>query len=183
MKTWISLLLSAAVFGLASLSADDSVHDFTVKDITGKDVALKDYEGKALLIVNVASKCGKTYQYDNMQRLHQKFADKGLVVMGFPANNYGRQEPGTDMVIKEFCEANFAVTFPMFSKVSVDGDDQAELFKYLTTAENQDFTGPIKWNFEKFLVGKDGKVLRRFRSGEEPDSSTVVAAVEEALED
>ena len=180
MKTWISLTL-ITLLSIAGLNAGDNVHEFTVKDITGEDVSLADYKGKALLIVNVASKCGLTPQYDNLQRLYQEYSEKGLVVMGFPANNYGGQEPGTNIVIKEFCETNFAVTFPMFSKVSVDGDDQVDLFKYLTTAENPDRKGRITWNFEKFLVGKDGKLLRRFRSGEEPDSTTVKAAVEEAL--
>lgn len=164
-----------------SLFAGDSVYEYTVKNIDGKDVAMKDYKDKVLLIVNVASHCGYTDQYTTLQSLYDSFKEQGLVVMGFPANNYGAQEPGSDAEIKTFCTSNYSVNFPMFSKLSVDGADQAGLFQYLTTAENPDFTGPIKWNFEKILVGKDGKVIRRFRSGAEPDGAEVTDAVKAAL--
>ena len=139
MKPWILTTIITA-FTAMSLTAADNVHDFTVKDIDGKDISLEDYKGKVLLIVNVASKCGATPQYENLQLLHETLKDKGLSVLGFPANNYGGQEPGTEEEIKTFCTTNYSVDFPMFSKVSVDGDDQVELFKYLTTAENPDYT-------------------------------------------
>jgi glutathione peroxidase len=176
--------LTAALFAGAlatTASAADTVYDYKVKDIDGKEVDLSAYKGKALLIVNVASRCGATPQYENLQALHKQFADKGLVVMGFPANNYGGQEPGTEAEIKEFCSTKYDVDFPMFSKVSVKGDDQAPLFKYLTTAANPDKEGDIKWNFEKFLVSKDGKLLHRFATGTKPDDATVIAAIEKAL--
>jgi len=178
-----AIAAAVAVTGIASLSATaaDSVYDFKVKDIDGKEVDLSAYKGKVLLIVNVASKCGATPQYKNLQALHQQFADKGLVVLGFPANNYGGQEPGTEADIKQFCSTKYDVSFPMFAKVSVKGEDQAPLFGYLTTAENPDAKGDIKWNFEKFLVGKDGKLLNRFKTGTKPDDASVVAAIEKAL--
>lgn len=167
----------------SSLTAGDakSVHEFSVKNIDGKDFDLSKYKGKTLLIVNVASKCGATPQYANLVALQKTFKKDGLLVLGFPANNYGKQEPGTNDQIKEFCTSTYQVDFPMFAKVSVKGDDQAPLFKYLTTADNPDAKGDIKWNFEKFLVGKDGKLIRRFKTGVKPDSPEVVAAVEEAV--
>lgn len=166
---------------ISNESEAKSVHDFKVKDINGKEVKLDAYKGKVLLVMNVASKCGYTKQYTDMQALHKEYKDKGLVVMGFPANNYGQQEPGTDAEIKEFCTTKFNVTFPMFSKVSVLGEDQAPLFKYLTSLENPDFKGDIKWNFEKFLIGKDGKLLHRFRSKDTPTGEAIKKAVEAAL--
>ena len=181
----LSLLIATITMTafISSASAGDakSVHEFSVKDIDGKDVDLSKYKGKALLIVNVASKCGKTPQYANLVALQKSFKKKGLLVLGFPANNYGKQEPGTNDEIKEFCSSKFQVDFPMFAKVSVKGDDQAPLFQYLTTAENPDAKGDIKWNFEKFLIGKDGKLIRRFKSGVVPDSPEVIAAVEKAV--
>lgn len=179
-------LLAFAVAAAASLAlnahADDSVHDYKVKDIDGKDVSLSEYDGHPLLIVNVASRCGATPQYENLQSVYEQFKDKGLVVLGFPANNYGGQEPGTDEEIKTFCSTKYDVTFPMFSKVSVKGDDKAPLFEYLTSAENPDKQGDIGWNFEKFLVGKDGKLLRRFKTGTKPDAPEVIEAIEKAIE-
>lgn len=179
-------LLAFAVAAAASLAlnshADDSVHDYKVKDIDGKDVELSDYDGHPLLIVNVASRCGATPQYENLQSVYEQFKDKGLVVLGFPANNYGGQEPGTDEEIKTFCSTKYDVTFPMFSKVSVKGDDKAPLFEYLTSAENPDKQGDIGWNFEKFLVGKDGKLLRRFKTGTKTDAPEVIEAIEKAIE-
>jgi len=187
MKTTSILSILIAAFTMtafiSSVSADDakSVHEFSVKDIDGKDIDLSKYKGKALLIVNVASKCGKTPQYANLVALQKSFKKKGLLVLGFPANNYGKQEPGTNDEIKEFCSSKYQVDFPMFAKVSVKGDDKAPLFQYLTTADNPDAKGDIKWNFEKFLIGKDGKLIRRFNSGVVPDSDEVVAAVEKAV--
>ncbi|MSR84114.1 MAG: glutathione peroxidase [Candidatus Latescibacteria bacterium] len=158
-----------------------STHDFALEDIAGKQVALNTYKGKVLLVVNVASQCGFTKQYENMVALHERFRDRGLLVLGFPANNFGQQEPGTNAEVAEFCSTRYAVSFPMFSKVSVKGADQHPLFQYLTSAPNPDFTGDIKWNFEKALIGKDGQLLRRFRSAAVPDGPEISTAVEQAL--
>ena len=158
-----------------------NVHQFEMKSIEGDTVSLADYSGKLVLIVNTASKCGYTPQYDGLQKLYEEYADKGLVILGFPANNFMNQEPGTDEEILTFCRQNYGVTFPMFSKVSVKGDDQDALFSFLTNAENPDFTGNIRWNFEKFLVNKDGELVRRFRSGTKPDSKEFIGAIEQLL--
>ncbi len=174
-------LLSALALSAMPLLAEDSVHEFKVTDIRGKEIDLSTYKGKVLLIVNVASKCGATPQYDPLQAIHAKYADKGLVVMGFPANNFGGQEPGSDAEIAEFCTSKYSVEFPMFSKVEVNDKDKAPLFAYLTTAANPDKQGDIGWNFEKFLVGKDGTLLHRFGTRTKPDSDEVVAAIEKAL--
>jgi len=161
-------------------SAADSLHELTVKDIDGKELNLATFKGKAVLVVNVASQCGYTSQYANLQRLHEQFKDQGLIVLGVPANNYGGQEPGTESEIKAFCTADYGVTFPMLSKLSADGADQAPLFAFLTTS-NPELSGQISWNFEKFLVGKDGLVTGRFNSGAEPDGDEIVAAIKQAL--
>jgi glutathione peroxidase-family protein len=159
------------------------VLDFTVKDIDGKDVDLSVYRGKVLLVVNVASKCGFTKQYAGLQKLYETYKDRGLVVMGFPANNFLWQEPGDDGEIKQFCTLNFGVTFPMFSKISVKGKDQAPLYAFLTDKEaNPGFGGAITWNFNKFLVGRDGRVVARFGSKVDPADPELTAAVEKALE-
>jgi glutathione peroxidase len=144
-----------------------SVYDFKLKTIDGADFSLAKYKGKKVLVVNTASKCGYTYQYEQLQKLADKYKDK-LVVVGFPANNFGGQEPGSNPMIKEFCSKNFGVTFPLSQKVSVKGEDIDPLFKYLTSAENPDFTGEIKWNFEKFLIDENGKLIHRYRSTVEP---------------
>ncbi|MBP7829903.1 MAG: glutathione peroxidase [Kiritimatiellae bacterium] len=159
-----------------------SVHDVTVKNIEGDEVPLSGYQGKVLLIVNVASRCGFTPQYEGLQKLYERYEKAGLVVLGFPANNFMNQEPGTDAEIKEFCSTRFRVTFPMFSKISVKGNDIHPLYRFLTSKEtNPEFAGPISWNFNKFLVDRDGRVVARFGSREAPDSPEVMAAVEKAL--
>ncbi len=175
------LLIAQSKSALAS-EREKSIHDFIMTDIDGNGIKLSHYRGKVLLIVNVASECGYTPQYKNLVSLDEQYRDEGLAVLGFPANNFGKQEPGTNVEIKEFCTAEYRVTFPMFSKISVRGDDQDPLFKYLTSAENPDFTGDIRWNFEKFLVGKDGELIRRFRSKVLPDSKEVVVPILKALE-
>jgi glutathione peroxidase len=182
MKTLLTTL-ALAVTASFSLAADikESIHDYKVKDIEGKEIDLSEYKGKVLLIVNVASECGATRQYAPLQMLNLKYGKDGFAVIGFPANNYGGQEPGSDEEIAAFCSKKYEVTFPMMSKVSVKGDDQAPLFQYLTSAENPDKKGDIGWNFEKFLVGKDGKVLRRFTTQVQPDDSTVTEAIEQAI--
>jgi glutathione peroxidase len=170
------LLLSLLMSSLA-IAADSNVHDIAVKDIDGKDTTLKAYAGKVLLIVNVASECGYTGQYAGLQALHEKMADKGVTVLGFPCNDFGGQEPGSEAAIKTFCTENFKVTFPMFSKVAIKGDAKHPLYAALQSAVG----GEVGWNFEKFLVGKDGKVLKRFGSDVEPESPELLAAIEAAL--
>jgi glutathione peroxidase len=159
-----------------------NVHDFTVKTIRGEQKSLADYRGKALLIVNVASECGLTPQYEGLEKLHEEYAAKGLAVLGFPANDFGAQEPGTDAQIEQFCSTKFGAKFDMFSKVAVKGGAMAPLFDYLQSAEtNPKFGGPIKWNFNKFLVSKDGEVIGRFEPKVEPTSPEVKSAIESAL--
>ena len=156
--------------------------DFKVKNIDGKDVDLVSYKGKVLLILNVASKCGNTPQYEQLEAMSKKYKDKGLVVMGFHANNFGGQEPGTEAQIKEFCEETYKVDFPMFSKVSVKGADIAPLFKYLTAQESNPINkGDIAWNFEKFLISREGKLVHRFGNRVKPDDKSIVDAVEKEL--
>ena len=159
----------------------ESVHDFKMKNIDGKGIPLAQYQGKVLLIVNVASKCGFTPQYEGLETLYEKYHDQGFEILGFPANNFGGQEPGTNDEIKQFCKLQYGVKFPMFSKISVKGDDMDPLFKYLTSEKNPDFTGDIKWNFEKFLISTDGKLLHRFRSAVTPQSDELTNAIEDAL--
>lgn len=180
-----SCCVVAAAFMMLAVHADDqkeadSVLDFTVKDIDGQEVNLDKYQGNVLLIVNVASKCGLTPQYEQLEALHEKYADRGLRILGFPANNFGQQEPGTDAEIKAFCTTKYQVGFDMFSKVSVKGDDIAPLYKFLT-AENEPFAGDIQWNFTKFLVDRDGKVIARFEPKTTPDAEEVIQAIESAL--
>ncbi len=147
-----------------------SVYDFKLNSIDGEKLELSRYKGKKLLIVNTASKCGYTPQYAELQKLADMYKDK-LVVVGFPANNFGGQEPGSNSDIEAFCEKNYGVTFPLSEKLSVKGEDIAPLFKFLTTTENPDFTGDVKWNFEKFLIDEHGKLIHRFRSSVKPLSS------------
>jgi glutathione peroxidase len=157
-------------------SAPSTVYTFKLKTIDGKDFSLAKYKGKKLLIVNTASKCGFTPQYAELQKLADQYKDK-VVVVGFPANNFGGQEPGTNSEVKEFCQKNFGVTFPLSSKVSVKGDDIDPLFQYLTTEPNPDFTGEIKWNFEKFLIDENGKLIHRYRSTVKPLSDEITKAL------
>ncbi len=180
LRTLVTAFVTTALFAASAAHAGDSVYDYKVKDIEGKDVDLSDYKDKVLLIVNVASRCGATPQYGQLVELQKTYKDKGLVVLGFPANNFGGQEPGSNEEIKEFCESTYQVDFPMFAKVSVKGDDKAPLFEYLTSAENPDKQGDIGWNFEKFLIGKDGKLLRRFKTGTAPDTAEVAEAIDAA---
>lgn len=168
-------LLALFAMTLVSLAAD-SAHDITLKDIDGKDLALKAFAGKAVLVVNVASQCGYTPQYTGLQELHEKMAAKGLVVLGVPCNDFGGQEPDDEKAIKVFCTENYKVSFPMTSKVSIKGDGKHPLFTLLT--QNG---GDVGWNFEKFLIGKNGKVLKRFGSDVEPASPQLLQAIEEAL--
>lgn len=165
-------------------ASDMPALSFTMKDIDGKEQDLRQYEGKVVLMVNVASKCGYTKQYTELQALYAKYKDKGLVVLGFPANEFGRQEPGTDQEIKSFCQSKFNVTFPMFSKVKVKGSGMCPLYKYLTDSHaNHKHGGDVQWNFTKFLVNRKGQVVDRFDSRVKPDDEKLTSAVEKALED
>ncbi len=157
--------------------AANSVHEFSLNTIDGKPAPLSQYKGKVLLLVNVASQCGYTPQYAGLQSLFSKYKDKGLVIVGVPANNFGGQEPGTNEDIKTFCERKYNVTFPMMSKVSVKGSDMIPLYGYLTSETG----GDVKWNFTKFLVGKDGKIVQRFESKVTPESPEMTGAIEQAL--
>ena len=178
MKTLLVSLCAAA--GLAHGAS--SVHEFTMKSLDGKQVPLASFKGKVMLVVNVASQCGYTYQYEGLQALYVKYKDRGLVLAGFPANNFGEQEPGTDEEIGAFCRSKFGVTFPMFSKISVKGADKAPLYQFLTDPRANPRTGgEIQWNFTKFLVDRSGKVLRRFEPEVEPESKEIQAAIEAAL--
>jgi glutathione peroxidase len=160
-----------------------SVYDFTLKNSKGKDVKLEEFRGQVVMLVNVASKCGYTPQYEGLQKIYERYKDQGFTILGFPANNFGAQEPGTNEEIQEFCRINYGVTFPVFSKISVKGDDQHPLYKYLTErATNPNFAGEIKWNFNKFLVGRDGRILARFDSGDKPEDAKVTQAIERALD-
>jgi glutathione peroxidase len=160
------------IFLALTLFTANSVYDFKLKTIDGADFNLAQYRGKKVLIVNTASKCGYTPQYAELQKLADQYKGK-LVVVGFPANNFGGQEPGANTEIKSFCQKNYGVTFPLSSKISVKGDDIDPLFKYLTSAANPDFTGEIKWNFEKFLIDENGKLIHRYRSNVTPLSSEI----------
>lgn len=156
--------------------------DFTMLDIEGLPVSLSQYKGQVVMFVNVASKCGLTPQYEQLQALHTRYEPQGLRILGFPANNFMGQEPGTNEQILEFCSTRFGVTFPMFAKISVKGRDQHELYKWLTSeTTNPGFAGEIDWNFAKFLVGRDGRVIARFTARTKPDDAKVIAAIEEAL--
>ncbi len=159
-----------------------SIYDVSLKTIDGKPTTLGEYKGKVLLIVNVASQCGYTPQYEGLQKIHQQYQSQGLVVLGFPANNFGGQEPGTEAEIKEFCSMKYNVTFPMFAKLSAKGADIHPLYKFLTDKEtNPNFAGDIKWNFNKFLIDKNGNPIARFDSGDKPESPKVTQAIEQAL--
>ena len=156
-----------------------SVYDFTMKNIDGQDVRLDAYRGQVVMIVNTASKCGYTPQYEGLQALYDKYREQGFVVLGFPANNFMGQEPGSDEEIKNFCTLNFKVSFPMFSKISVRDADQHPLYRYLTG--NEEFNGNVMWNFEKFLIGKDGALISRFGSDAEPEGGDIESAVKKGL--
>ncbi|WP_395091549.1 glutathione peroxidase [Armatimonas sp.] len=156
--------------------------NFIVKDILGNPVKLSRYEGSVVLVVNVASKCGNTPQYKSLEALYEKYKDKGLVVLGFPANDFNAQEPGTDKEIKEFCELTYKVAFPMFSKITVKGEGMAPFYKFLTDkATDPKFGGPIEWNFAKFIIGRNGEVVGRVKAGTDPLTPAVVAQIEKAL--
>lgn len=179
----ISALLAVLIFPTNKLQAkfDPGVYQFKVQDIKNKAVDMASYRGKVLLIVNTASYCGFTSQYKSLQKTFEQFKDQGFLVLGFPSNDFGRQEPGSNKEIKDFCELNYKVSFPLFSKVAVSGNQKAPLFKYLTEDSGQEFKRSIDWNFEKFLIGRDGQLVARFKSSTDPQSDEVVAAITNAV--
>ena len=178
MKT-ISLIIGSLLF--MSISADTSIYDFELDSLSGDEISLSEFEGNVLLIVNTASECGYTPQYKELQELYETYNEEGFYVLGFPANNFGGQEPGSDEEIAQFCELNYGVTFPMFSKISVKGDDQHPLYQYLTQADNPDFTGEIGWNFEKFLIDRNGNIVRRFKSNVTPMGDELTESLKDLL--
>lgn len=179
MKTIVLVLVVLAV-QVVLADSKSSLYSIPLKDINGKDTSLKEYEGKVLLVVNVASKCGFTPQYKALEAIHRKYKNKGFTVVGFPCNDFGAQEPGTPEEIKQFCTQNYDVTFPLFAKLHVKGAEQHPLYAELT-GKNSPYPGDIKWNFGKFLVGRDGRILKRFESQTKPDAPEVTGAIEAAL--
>jgi len=179
MKT-ILLLAAFMTLQTVAVHAADSIYDVPLKDIDGKATSLKPYQGKVMLIVNVASHCGYTPQYAGLEAIYQKYAKQGLTVLGFPCNQFGGQEPGTTEEIKQFCTSKYNVTFPMFDKLDVNGAKRHALYRLLA-GKDSPFPGDIKWNFNKFLVSRDGKILKRFDSKVKPDSEELTTAIEAAL--
>ena len=177
----MKLALALAVLTQLASAQSKPLADIPLKDINGKDTSLKAYAGKVLLIVNVASQCGATPQYSGLEALHKEHGARGLVVLGFPCNDFGAQEPGSAADIKQFCSTNYKVTFPLFAKVRIsEGAEQHPLFAALT-GKGSPLPGPVTWNFAKFLVGRDGKLAARFDTGTEPDDSALTKAIEKAL--
>lgn len=185
MNARIALFMSALTIAAGACMAASpagSIFDFTMTSIDGKDVPLAGYRGKVLLIVNVASRCGFTPQYKGLEALYGKYREQGFEVLGFPANDFGAQEPGTDEEIMSFCERTYGVTFPMFSKIAVRGDAQHPLYRFLTSPDtNPAFSGPVQWNFQKYLIGRDGTILAKFASKVDPLSPEMEKAVTAAL--
>lgn len=183
---FIALAGTVLAAGLALSAADPprSVLDFTMKSIDGRETPLRQFAGKVLLLVNTASKCGLTPQYKALEEVYKRFQGQGLLILGFPANNFLGQEPGTNEEIKEFCLINYGVSFPMFAKISVRGKDIHPLYRFLVEKEtNPRFAGKIAWNFTKFLVDRQGEVIARFEPRTVPDDPALIAAVEKALQE
>jgi glutathione peroxidase len=169
----------ASQAALLMAAKSQQVYDFTLNDIDGKPLPLSHFKGKVLLIVNTASFCGNTPQYAELQTMYETYRDQGLEVLAFPANNFGRQEPGTDSEIKEFCYTKYSLTFPLFSKISVKGEDKHPLYRYLTEASP--FPGEVEWNFQKYLVDRSGQVVARYPHRTKPLSDQIVSDVESYL--
>jgi glutathione peroxidase len=180
-KTLILTLLFTSFLTTAMHAASPpNLAAIPLKDIKGRDTSLKDYKGKVLLIVNVASRCGHTPQYKSLEATYRKYSGKGFEVLGFPCNDFGRQEPGSNEEIQAFCKSTYDVSFPLFDKVKVKGPEKHALYAALT-GEGSPFPGEIKWNFGKFLIGRDGTIVKRWDSGIKPDSAEVTGAIEAAL--
>lgn len=183
-----TLLITPLMIGIAMgtpHAAGDTpgtIYDFTVKAIDGTATPLSTYKGKVLLIVNVASKCGNTPQYKGLEALYRKYKEQGFVILGFPANNFGQQEPGSNEEIKTFCQTTYDVTFDMFSKISVKGSDQDPLYRFITSPEtNPDYSGDVRWNFQKYLVDRNGMIIGKFLPKVDPLSDELTSTVEKAL--
>jgi glutathione peroxidase len=180
-KALILITFMLLVGGINMLDAKQ-IYDISVQKTDGNTIKLESYKGKVLLIVNTASKCGFTKQYDDLQALYDKYGKDGFVVLGFPANNFMNQEPGSDEEIQSFCRLNYGVSFPVFAKISVRGKNIHPLYKYLTEkSTNPKFSGKISWNFNKFLIGKNGEILERYASATNPQDKDVIEAIEKAL--
>jgi glutathione peroxidase len=175
------LFLGMAFFMAQTALAAPGIYNYTLPSLDGEPMPLANFKGKVILMVNVASRCGFTPQYAGLEALYEKYKDQGFIILGFPANNFGGQEPGTNQEIKTFCSTKYSVTFPIYSKVSVKGADQTPLYQYLTKQADPTHSGDIKWNFTKFLVDRQGKVIERFEPATKPDSPEVVSAVEKLL--
>lgn len=175
------LVCAALLVMSGSLFAASGIYTFILNSIDGKPEALADYQGKVILVVNVASQCGYTPQYSALESIYEKYKGQGFVILGFPANNFGGQEPGTNEEIKTFCTRKYSVSFPIYAKISVKGADQAALYAYLTKATPAGIRGDIKWNFTKFLVDRNGNVVQRFEPAVTPDSKEVTSAIEKQL--
>lgn len=173
MKNVLSFLL---IFNILIMNAQNSIYDFNITTIDGKLMSLSSFKGKKMLLVNTASECGFTPQYQELQELHQNYGEQ-LVIIGFPANNFGGQEPGTNSDIKSFCQKNYGVTFLMSQKVSVKGENVDPIFKWLNNQENQSFKGNIMWNFEKYFIDEKGQLSKRFRSTTKPNSSSITSLI------
>lgn len=167
--------------GANVVSPDSKFYGYEVKSIDGTPVKLADYRGKVVMVVNTASRCGFTSQYKDLQEIYAKYQDRGFVVLGFPSNDFLRQEPGTNKEIKEFCETNFNIKFPLFEKGSVKGDEIQPVFRYLTTEADQKMAGSVSWNFEKFVINKNGQLVGRFKSRIKPSSPEVTKLIEDSL--
>lgn len=175
-------LFSRSHIMAAESFSNQSIYDITIDDVRGEKVELSRYKGKVLLFVNVASECGYTPQYEDLEKLYQKYKSKGLVIIGIPSNDFGEQEPGTNEEIIQFCTRTYNVTFPIMAKVKAKGDDKHPLFTFLTSGQgNVELAGDVAWNFEKFIVDKNGNILSRFRSKIKPDSPECIKSIELAL--
>ena len=179
MRLFIVVITTLAL-GMVAPRAADSIYDIKLKDLDGKDASLKPYQGKVMVMVNVASKCGFTPQYTGLEAVYRKYKDQGLVVLGFPCNQFGGQEPGSNEEIKKFCSSRYEVSFPLWDKIEVNGPHRHPLYELLA-GPGSPVAGDIRWNFTKFLVGRDGKILQRFESKIKPDSTEMVQAIEAAL--
>lgn len=178
MKT-LQLMLFLSLFSLSAMAQNKTFHDFTVKTIDGKEISLSEFKGKKVLVVNTASKCGLTPQYEQLETLYRRYADKNFVIVGFPANNFMNQEPGSDKEIAEFCSSTYDVTFPMMSKISVKGDDMAPLYKWLTSeSENGVMDSKVSWNFQKYLIDENGNFVKYFSPKTDPMDNEIVAWIQ-----
>lgn len=176
----LSTQISAKINSKTPEETSNNILDLTVKDINGKEIKLSNYKGKVLLIVNVASKCGYTPQYEGLEKIYENYKNKGFEILAFPCNDFGAQEPGTNEEIKEFCSTKYNVTFPLFDKIKVIGKEKSPLYERLINSKNVE-QGDVKWNFEKFLIDKNGDIVARFRSKVKPESDEIISAIEKEL--